>query len=352
MGRECLFRKLLKQSPEGVAVDAHAALFDHHVALFIKLPHHGMLEALRFEIGPQFEAIDGERVEVLGLVPTGGGVHVLASFAFDDLAKLVAVRRGELVGGRNRVLPGLFELFELLLVAPHGLVALGNVGGIRIFNFHQRNFFASIVARPNRVRSLEGHVLKHVRQAGLAHGILHRSRVHVREERKHRRLGTLADDDGETIGELLDRGALLEGSQILPESNRAEHETDDNCLYRSYAGFHPASTTQHQKFEVTWRQGRLSNSASLIQTCNIPTRRGRRSRQPWAVPPCIQRPAGRQLNSAPRHSHASVPENADRSAPAFALPDPSRSGTRPAHTQESIAVQPYTHRWASPAYRR
>ena len=110
---------------------------------------------------------------VAGFVVIGEGVHALAAFAFDDLAELIVVSRGEFVSGRNRVLPGLLELRELLFVAVHRLVALSNVGGISLFNFRKRNFFAGIIAGADGVRSLECHVLEHVCQAGLAHGILH-----------------------------------------------------------------------------------------------------------------------------------------------------------------------------------
>src|SRR5208337_3230100 len=110
----------------------------------------------------------------------------------------------------------------------------------------QRNFLARVVARANRFRSLKRHVLEHVREAGLPHGILHRARIHVREKRKHRRFRTLTDDDGKPIGKLLHRSALLESSQILAQSDRAQQETDNSCLYESQAGFHPASKSELQ----------------------------------------------------------------------------------------------------------
>src|SRR5208283_1281433 len=150
---------------------------------------------------------------------------------------------GEFVGGGNCVLPSLFELGEPLFVAVYRLVALGNVSGIGHFNFGQRNFLVGIVARSDRVSSLEGHVLEHVREARFVHGILHRAGIHVGEEGEDRRLGTLTDDDGEAVRKFLHRGALFEGGQILAESERAQNETDNYSLYKLEAGFHSASTT-------------------------------------------------------------------------------------------------------------
>ena len=51
--------ELLEQAADGIAVGAHAALFDHDVALFVKLAQHGMKKTLGFEIGPEFEAVCG-----------------------------------------------------------------------------------------------------------------------------------------------------------------------------------------------------------------------------------------------------------------------------------------------------
>ena len=38
--------ELFQQTPDGPTICAHAALLDHHVALFIKFAHHGMDETL------------------------------------------------------------------------------------------------------------------------------------------------------------------------------------------------------------------------------------------------------------------------------------------------------------------
>ena len=60
MRGEGLFGELLDEASHGIAVGPHAALFHHDIALFVELAHHGMEKALRFEIGPELKAIDGE----------------------------------------------------------------------------------------------------------------------------------------------------------------------------------------------------------------------------------------------------------------------------------------------------
>ena len=121
------------------------------------------------------------------------------------------------------VLPGLLQIFQLLLVPADALVALLDVGGVGCLHFRQRNFFGGVVRGANLVRALERHVLEHVGQAGLAHGVLHRAGVHVGVEGKDRGFRTLADDDGQAVVQLLDRDSLLEGSQILRGGERGKH---------------------------------------------------------------------------------------------------------------------------------
>ena len=182
--------ELLDQAADGIAVGAHAALFDDDVALFVELAHDGMQEALGFEIGPEFEAVRREGVEVIGLVVAGVGVHALAAFALDDLAKFVGL--DVFVGFRDGVFPGFFKFLELVVVAADALVALRDVVGIRDLNLGESGLFGGIVGGADLVGALEGHVLEHVGQAGFAHGVLNGAGVDVCEEREHRRFRALA----------------------------------------------------------------------------------------------------------------------------------------------------------------
>ena len=126
MRREGCFRKLFEQPAERTAVGAHAAFFDDDIALLVELAHHRMQKALGFEIGPELEAIFWKRVVIVGLIVTGGGVHVLAAILFDDLAE--GILDHVLVGLGNGVFPCFFQVLQFRFVATDGLVALVKVG--------------------------------------------------------------------------------------------------------------------------------------------------------------------------------------------------------------------------------
>ena len=54
---ERLFNELLKQSADGITVSTHAALFDDHIAFFVKLAEHGMGVARCLQVCPQFQPV-------------------------------------------------------------------------------------------------------------------------------------------------------------------------------------------------------------------------------------------------------------------------------------------------------
>ena len=114
------------------------------------------------------------------------------------------------------------------------LVAFRDISGIGLFDLGKSNFLGGIVSCANRFSALESHVLKHVGESGLTHGILDGARVHMGKEGEHGRLGTFTDHDGEAVVEFLHRSALLEGSEVLRASYRAEYEKDrdttNKCL--------------------------------------------------------------------------------------------------------------------------
>ena len=180
VGLEGSIDELLDQAADGVAVGAQSALFDHHVAFFIKLAHHRVQETLGFEVGPEFEAIRREGVEVVGFIVAGIGVHALAALALDDLAKFVGL--DVFLGFVDGVLPCFLELLDLVLIAIDAFIALGNVCCVLGFYLGEGCFFGGIVRSADLVGSLEGHVLEHVREPGLAHGVLHRAGIDVGEE--------------------------------------------------------------------------------------------------------------------------------------------------------------------------
>ena len=115
----------------------------------------------------------------------------------------------------DRVLPRFFQLFELLVVAAHGLVSLLQIGRVSFLYPFQRGFFGGIIRGADLVRALERHVLEHVCQAGLTQGVLHRAGIHVSEKSEYGSFRAFADHDRQAVGEFLDRDALFEGSQVL-----------------------------------------------------------------------------------------------------------------------------------------
>ena len=100
--RNCSTRR-----PGGTAVGAHAALFHHHVALFVELAHDRILEAIRLQRRPELKLVRRQRVHVSGLVVAGEGVQADAAVALDDLAELVL--DDVLVGIFDGRLPGFLE---------------------------------------------------------------------------------------------------------------------------------------------------------------------------------------------------------------------------------------------------
>ena len=105
-----------------------------------------------------------------------------------------------LVGVFARFFPRRLQLRDLLLIAIHQAVVLAVILGINRFHLRQRRFFRRDVGGPDIVRSLEGHVLHHVRQPGLALGILRIAGVHHGEKGEDRRLRTPQQNHGKSIG--------------------------------------------------------------------------------------------------------------------------------------------------------
>ncbi len=231
--------KLLNQPPSRTAVGAHAALFHHHVALFVELAHHRMHHPVRLQRRPKLDLVRRQRVHVGGFVIAGERVHAHAAVAFHDLAELVF--HHVFVGRRDGVLPGFFQLRQLLRVLPHALNALCLIRGIGLLDFFQRNFLRRVVGGADVGRALEGHVLHHVRQSGFVARVLRRPGVHQREERKHRRLGPLPQNHGQPVGQGLHRNPLFVGRQVLRSqwnSGRQQEQASqfgEPALHRSCA---------------------------------------------------------------------------------------------------------------------
>ena len=104
---------------------------------------------------------------------------------------------------------------QLLRVLADALDALGFVRGVGLLNLFQRRLLGRIVGGADVGRALEGHVLHHVRQAGLVEGVLRRAGVNQGKERKHRGFGASPEHDRQAVGQCLHRDALFVGRQVL-----------------------------------------------------------------------------------------------------------------------------------------
>ncbi len=185
-------QELLDQPPGRLALGTHPALLVDYVALFVELAHHGVEEPLRVEIGPKFDAVGGKRKEVASLLVAGEGVQALATFTLHNLAK--GFFDDVLVSRSDGSLPSLLELGHLLFVAAHFLAAFAIVGGVSPLNLHERELLRHVVCCADLVRSLEGHVLEHVGQAGDSGDFPVRPDIHVGEKGEDRSLVSLAND--------------------------------------------------------------------------------------------------------------------------------------------------------------
>ncbi len=101
---ECGRLQRLHQPALRVGFGAHAALFAHHVALFIELAEYRLGEALGFQQEPELDAVGGEAVEILGGIDAGFRVHAHAAVFVDDLGNCVGDHVGiGFVDGRFQV---------------------------------------------------------------------------------------------------------------------------------------------------------------------------------------------------------------------------------------------------------
>ena len=103
-----------------------------------------------------------------------------------------------------------FTLVELLvvisiiaiLVAAYTLAVFRVVCRISLFNLIERNLFGGIIGCADVLGALEGEVLEHVGEAGLAAGVVRVACVDEGVEGEDGRVGPLADDQGQAVGEV------------------------------------------------------------------------------------------------------------------------------------------------------
>jgi len=83
--------------PGGGGVHPQAALLQHHVALAVEFPEHGVLEPVRLQPGPELQLVGGHVDVVEGPVLGGIGVHAGGAEPLVDLVQLVLDDQGALL---------------------------------------------------------------------------------------------------------------------------------------------------------------------------------------------------------------------------------------------------------------
>ena len=204
--RTCL--QALHQHSLRAGLNAHPVLFAHHVPLLIKLTENRIVEALRFQQEPEFQAIAGEVVKVFSGVLARAGVQTRAAVFLDDLC--VSIGNNVAVGFLDCGIELFFENRKLGGIGFLSLVALAIVAVVHALHFLQRLLFSRPVLGSDGLGPLERHVLEHMSDAGFPARIVHRSGVDVGVKRDHRRLVPLENNEVQSVRERKFGDALLE----------------------------------------------------------------------------------------------------------------------------------------------
>jgi len=244
----CRRYKLLKQSSLRTGVGPHAPLLHHHIALLVELPRHHVGKPRALQPRPKLQPVLRHLPEILRLVQPRARVQFVRSVALRHLRELVGDH--VLLRFGLRLIQLRLQLCQLLLIAPVRIAKLLLVGAVGFFHLLQRNLLRRPVSGANLRRPLERQVLEHVRQSALTPRIVHVAHIHKRRIGEHRRIGPLANQDRQPVGQHLRRDPLLKALQVLRpgrDHNRAHQRrtpADSSSQHPcSWAG-HPATTRE------------------------------------------------------------------------------------------------------------
>ncbi len=177
VGRERGGQQILNELALRTRFDAHAVLFQHHLALFVELAEHRPQEALRFHQEPKLRPVGRQAVVILGGIERSAGVHARAPVGFDDAEIHVRHHEGfRAVDGHPHLR---LEHTDPGGVGFGSLVALGLEAVVCLLDGIQGFLLGRPVAGSDGFRALEGHVLEHVGDAGFTGRIVHRPGVHI-----------------------------------------------------------------------------------------------------------------------------------------------------------------------------
>gem|GEM_PF-3993259 len=180
---------------------------------FVELALNGMADATAFKVCPELKAVGGHVPEIVGFIFRGGGVQAFGAVLLCDLRE--GIGDDELLGCYLGVVKGFFEGSEFGRGLPDLLAELGVVSVVGLLDFDEGELFCRVVGGADLCGALEGHVLKHVGEAGLTLGVVCGAGVHEGVVAEYRGFGALADDEGEAVGEDFYGGALFKAGHIL-----------------------------------------------------------------------------------------------------------------------------------------
>ena len=218
-GGEEQFHELARR----VVLVALAALLANHLALGVELAHHRRAQTLGLDARPQRQPVGGQADLVGGDVDAGAGVEILRTvggvdrvdLVLDDERPRLLLRRGQ--AG--------FEGGEFRGVAAGALAALGvQVVDDRLDPLEQRAL-GRPVARPERARALEHHVLEQVREAAGPFGLLGRADAKLHGERDRGGLVPRQHDDAHPVGERLLDDPRLQVGHLPGDGDRRSGRT-------------------------------------------------------------------------------------------------------------------------------
>jgi hypothetical protein len=142
---------------------------------------------------------------------------------FRDFSELVG--DDEFLRGGDGFVELGFEMGEFGGVLAYALAKFVVVGGVCLLDFVERDFFFGVVGGADVFGALEGKVLEHVGETGLAHRVVYVAYVYDGVVGEDGCFGALADDEGESVGEDFGGDVLFEGGEVLGEE-RGEREQE------------------------------------------------------------------------------------------------------------------------------
>ena len=224
--------RLLKFTQRG-GLGAHAALFEHNIALGIKFAEHRSQQAFRLHPRPKLKLVRRHSDEIAGHVVGGEGVHAgragggvnAVELVFDEHFAMRVDQFLELDLEFAITLGFVFRLGQVIDFAPPQgqthFTLLQAHGIAHLLLLFDDLGVALGIARANGRRTLEHHVLEEVRDAGDARPLVHAADARHPAAGDGGRAVSLDHQQFHAVGE----GAFLD-RYLLRQTGRQTSETD------------------------------------------------------------------------------------------------------------------------------